>query len=225
MLDKLFGQFENIIFLDTETSGLDARREEIIEFGALRLAKTDDGAACDAELNVLLRLSEGRRLPETITKITGITHEQLLAEGVDKGNACAEIVKILDAERPLIVAYNAHFDLCFLYFFLRGFGAEGVLKKAKFLDALTVYKDRQDYPHKLADAIAKYALDAENSHRAIDDAKATAELMYALEREYDDLTEYINLFGYNPKYGVDGPKISSIRYEAQPFGRAKRVYE
>ena len=35
--------------------------------------------------------------------------------------------------------------------------------------------------------------------------------------ERDDLALYVNLFGYNAKYGVNGRRISGIRYEAQEF--------
>ena len=49
--------------------------------------------------------------------------------------------------------------------------------------------------------------------------------MEAMAAESDDLAEYINLFGYNPKYGISGPKISSVRYVPQPYASSKKVYE
>lgn len=91
-----------------------------------------------------------------------------------------------------------------------------------WLDSLTVYKDRRPYPHKLANAILAYELEdkVQNSHRAIDDALALFEVLKAMDEERDDLGSYVNLFGYNPKYGVSGRRITGVRYEPQGFNKS-----
>ena len=94
----------------------------------------------------------------------------------------------------------------------------------KLLDAMTVYKDRRPYPHKLANAVDAYRLKTQNTHRAIDDAKATLELLAAMDEERPDLAEYLNLFGYNPRYGVSGPKIASVHYLPQGYDNAQPLY-
>lgn len=48
-----------------------------------------------------------------------------------------------------------------------------------------------------------------NSHRAIDDVRATVEVLRAMGTERDDLERYVDLFGYSSKYGISGPRISS----------------
>ena len=85
------------------------------------------------------------------------------------------------------------------------------------LDLLTVYKDRRPFPHKLCSAIEAYGLSGKvvNSHRAIDDVLATVAVMEAMAQENDDLECYVNLFGYNPKYGIDGKPIGSVTYKPQ----------
>ena len=35
--------------------------------------------------------------------------------------------------------------------------------------------------------------------------------------ERPDLEEYINIFGYNPKWGVSGPKFPFIEYKRQYY--------
>ena len=90
---------------------------------------------------------------------------------------------------------------------------------------MTVYKDRRDYPHRLANAVETYGVAGENSHRALDDVRATLGVLSAMEAERPDLAEYINLFGYDPRYGPPRPKIASVRYEPQPYERRKRLYE
>ena len=227
LLASLFQQFENIIVLDVETTGINPKYEEIIELAAIRLEKGQDlsGPDPDRELDVLVKLSDGRRLPPVITELTGISEQQLAGEGVSKAHACGKLSALLHCKNPLLVAYNAQFDLCFLYYFLDRFGKAGCLQNVKMLDALTVYKDRRPYPHTLRDAVAAYELKTKNTHRAIDDAKATLELLCAMEEETGDLERYINLFGYNPKYGISGPKISSVKYLPQPYDMPNKLYE
>lgn len=114
----------------------------------------------------MIRLPAGQTLPHFITQLTGITDEQLRDEGVDDRTAAEGFCRLLDgAEQPLLVAYNAQFDLNFLYYLLRPLGLLSVLQKPRFLDALTVYRDRRDFPHKLCNAIEAYGLTGvENSH-------------------------------------------------------------
>ena len=146
------------------------------------------------------------------------TEQMLWEQGRQKEEVCRRFAVLLDHPKTLLVAYNAQFDLCFLYYFLLPFGQTGLLKQIKMLDAMTIYKDRRAYPHKLENAVAAYALKTQNTHRAIDDTKAAFELLQAMEQERADLEQYINLFGYHPKYGVSGPRISSITYRAQAYG-------
>ena len=143
MLQSLFSAFDRVVVFDTETTGLEFDRDEIIELGAVGLTAAGEADSMD----LLIRLSPGKRLPAFITNLTGITPEQLDREGVDKETACDAFCRLLEgAERPLLVAYNAQFALNFLYYFLRPFGCVDVLRAPRFLDALTVYRDRRDSP-------------------------------------------------------------------------------
>jgi len=225
MPKSLFDKFDNIIVLDTETTGLDFRKDEIIEFAALRAVQEEGRTVVAEEFDLFIKLTPGRKLSQFITDLTGITQEMLDNEGVEKGEAAHRFAQMLRHENTLIVAYNAQFDLQFIFYLLMDNGEAECLKGTKMLDALTVYKDRREYPHKLCNAIEAYELDEENSHRAIDDAKATLTLLKAMENERNDLPRYINLFGYNPKYGVSGKKISSVTYAPQPYNSSKPLYE
>lgn len=223
-MKSLWSRFDRIAVFDTETTGIEPGKDQIIELGAVVLE-----AGVETErFNRLIRLPEGRTLPPFIVGLTGITDAQLLAEGVSQSEAASGFCTLLEgAEAPLLVAYNAQFDLNFLFYFLRPSGLTGILRKPRFLDALTVYRDRRDYPHKLCDAIAAYRLEDEavNSHRAVDDAAATVRLLEAMAEEQDDLAQYIDLFGIHPKYGVSGRKIASVTYWAQPYQRGAPLYE
>ena len=224
MTTRLLERFDRIVVFDTETTGIDFQRDEIIELGAVCLTAEGESGAMDD----LIRLSPGRALPPFITDLTGITAQQLDSEGVEKSAAAEHFCRLLEgAERPLIAAYNAQFDLSFLYYLLRPLGMAAVLGPPRFLDLLTVYRDRRDYPHKLCDAIEAFHLEdaAVNSHRAVDDARAALALLGAMEAERDDLDRYIDLFGTHPKYGLSGKPIASVTYRPQPYQRLRPLYE
>ena len=223
-MESLWRRFDRIVVFDTETTGIDFGRDRIIELGAVSL----EAGAENGSLDVLIRLPEGRTLPPFIVELTGITDRRLAAEGVSEREAAEAFCRLLEGcERPLLAAYNAQFDLNFLYHLLRPWGRAGALGPPRFLDALTVYRDRRDYPHKLSDAIGAYGLGdtAVNSHRAVDDARAAAALLEAMAAERDDLARYIDLFGIHPKYGLSGRRISSVTYRPQSYRRERPLYE
>ena len=160
-----------------------------------------------------------------IENLTGISTKDVLERGISKEKVCADIAEMF-AGNTLLLAYNAHFDLSFLYYLLLRSGDPMILKGKDKLDLLTVYKDRRSYPHKLCNAIDTYGLTGKvvNSHRAVDDVLATVAVMEEMEREKDDLLCYVNLFGYNPKYGVDGKPIGSVTYKPQPYDPKQPLY-
>ena len=220
MLESLFAQFDSIVVLDTETTGFSPRSDEVIELALLRVTAAGEAE----EYDEFIRLSPGKRLPEKITELTGIT-EEMLRGGVGKNEAARALADMLAHGRTLVVAYNAQFDLVFLYYLLDAYGLAGTLRGVRFLDALTVYKDRRPYPHRLADAVAAYALVSQNTHRAIDDAHATWELLCAMDAEAGDLDRYLNPFGYNAKYGLPKRRISSVAYRPQGFDAVGKLYD
>ena len=61
--------------------------------------------------------------------------------------------------------------------------------------------------------------------QAIDDARATLELLAAMEQEEQDLERYVNLFGYNPRFGLPKPTIHSVQYLPQGYNRTGKLYE
>ena len=213
-LSRLLDRYKALVIFDTETSGLNPGDDQIIELAALRVERTQTGALRIAgKMDTFIKLPEGEKLPENIVTLTGITDRLLETEGVQSGTAVSRFLKLVKPGPVLMVAHNAQFDACFLRELLRGFNPGHL----DWLDSLTVYKDRRAYPHKLANAIIAYELEdkVQNSHRAIDDVLALFEVLKAMDEERDDLCTYVNLFGYNPKYGVSGRRITGVRYEPQ----------
>ena len=224
-IGKLTEKYDKFVIFDTETTGLNFARDEIIEFSAVVLERRGSEVEVTREYDNLVTLSPGNTVPAMITNLTGISTMDLLDRGVPKAQVCTDIGEMFSGN-TLLLAYNAHFDLSFLFYLLLRNGDPTILKGKDKLDLLTVYKDRRPFPHKLCNAIEAYNLSGKvvNSHRAIDDVLATVAVMEAMAAERDDLEKYINLFGYNPKYGIDGKPIGSVTYKPQRFHNANAQF-
>ncbi len=181
----------------------------------------EDGVITE-EYDKFIKIDEP--IPPKITQITSITDEMLNSEGVPEEVIADDLKQRLTAD-TLMIAHNTPFDLSFIYYLLKRHfsdGADEIVANLNWLDTYTVFKDRKAYPHKLIDAVHYYGIEEVNFHRAIDDTKALYEVTKALKNERDDLYEYINVFGYNPKYGVNGMKFSFIEYKAQYYCNSLR---
>ena len=225
MFEGLFAKYDKLLLFDTETTGLQFHRDEIIEFAGVLVEKVNGIPQVTREYDELITLSPGMTVPPEIEKLTGISNEDIARRGISKDQLCRDIAEMVSGN-TLLLAYNAHFDLSFLFYLLLRSGDPTILKGKDKLDLLTVYKDRHSYPHKLCNAIEVYNLADKvvNSHRAVDDVLATVAVMEAMEQEKDDILRYVNLFGYNPKYGVSGKPIGSVTYKPQRFDPPQPLY-
>ena len=210
-----------IVYFDTETTGVKPGKDHIIE---LALLVYDDGELTE-EYDEFIQIDG--KLPSKIVELTGITDEMLKDEGVAAKDAAAKIITVLKND-SVWVAHNTQFDLLFIYNLLKEyFDEEDILdklSKVKWLDTLTIFKDRAGYPHRLENMVEHYKLKDVRFHRAIDDARALKECLKELKLERNDIKEYVNLFGYNPKYGVSGEKFQFITYARQPYFNGLKSY-
>lgn len=224
-LGLIFDMYQNVVVFDTETSGLDFKNDTIIELAAVKIKRKDNGSIYfENQIDKFIKLAKNKTLSPFIVELTGITDKMLNDEGIDYKEAAEIFYSLICDGDTLLVAHNAQFDLMFTRTLLKGYK---IKHKLDFLDTLTVYKDRRPYPHKLQNAITAYNLDGkvQNSHRAIDDVKALVEVMIAMDNERADLDKYINIFGFNAKYGISGEKIKGVRYVPQMFHDNKTLVE
>ena len=223
--ERLFEKYDRLVIFDTETTGLNYSRDEIIQFAAVVVEQAEGEAKVVQEYDELISLTPGNSVPAKITELTGISDMDLLERGMPKSRVAQDIARMFSGN-TLLLAYNAHFDLSFLFYFLLRHGDPAVLKGKDKLDLLTVYRDRRSFPHKLTNAISAYGLSGKvvNSHRAVDDVLATVAVMEAMEKEKADLENYVNLFGYIPRFGIDGKPIGSVTYRPQPYDPRQPLY-
>lgn len=231
MFYELFDRYDAIIAFDTETSGLDFEKDQIIELAALRLDKGLGVPVETCRMDDFISLPSGVKLPSRIVELTNITDEMLDKQGIPMMVAVRRFLQMVYGEtkqkgkeyRALLIAHNAQFDAMFLRRALSIYMSRHKIKnlgiRFDFLDTLTIYRDRHAYPHKLDSAIYTYGLEniVKNSHRAIDDVLALWEVIQAMDAECPDLEKYVNIFGFNPKYGVSGTQLKGITYLSQDF--------
>ncbi len=226
-LFSLFQKYDNLVFFDLETSGIDPKENNIIEFAALNVTHIDGIAFVFKETDVLVQLPNGKRLDAEVENLTNITNEMLLKEGVTSGDLISIVENcIWGFGKTLMIAHNAQFDMNYLKKLFKGTAKQNSFEGLDVLDSLTVCKDRFPYPHKLSYAIERYNLSeyVQNTHRGIDDVYALFEVTKALSNEQDDLIKYINLFGYNQKYGITGERINKVIYIPQGLNGKGKLY-
>jgi DNA polymerase-3 subunit epsilon len=160
------------VIFDTETTGLDPERDEIVQIGAVRVV---NGRIVEGERYDTL-VNPGRPIPPGSTKVHGISDDMVVgAPGV------AEAVRGFHAfaKGAILVAHNAPFDLAFLR---RGAPA-GLAFDHPVLDTvlLSAVLFGGSATHTL-DALAdRLAVDIAGNlrHTAIGDAVATAQVFTA----------------------------------------------
>ena len=95
----------SIVALDIETTGLDPRKDTIIEIGAVRFS----GSRVEGEWSTLV--NPGRPIPSFITQLTGISNEMVRNAPPIK----AVIQELADFAGGLpVLGHNVRFDLSFL---------------------------------------------------------------------------------------------------------------
>jgi DNA polymerase III subunit epsilon len=208
---------KKILVFDFETTGLDPFVCQVIEVGAILLEKNDNHEFVEKEALSILVKAQGLLDPK-ITQITQITNQMLKEQGVEQEDACQRLLNLYDDD-TLLIAYNILFDLGFLQAMMRNYYEVNFKIKNDILDVMAVYKDRHSFPHRLDQAVAKYQIDIKNTHRALDDVRATYAVLKQMGIEKDNLEKYVNVIGYNAKYPIrkqiDLPKV---KYVAQRGG-------
>ena len=188
----MFKDYKKILIFDTETSGLSPDTGEILELGGLLLEKQDDGTfKTIKEIQTLIKNKNS--IPWNITQINHITDEMCAKDGISKQEFYDLLITMFGHKDTLIIAYNTPFDMRFVKAFIKEMNPEYIVNNDT-LDLLEVAKDRTHTfkGNKLCDMLVRYEIkDEENSHRALDDVKATLKVMRAFWKEKNDLEDYI----------------------------------
>ena len=174
------------IYVDVETSGLDAQNDQITELAAVY----EDDNGKKSVFNMYCKLPEGKTLDPKVIEITGITDEMLKAKGVSEKKLYTEFIawirKLINPydkkDKAIFSAYNAAFDCLFLReLFKRNddnyFGSWfyscvlDVMATVAIAKQLGVFPDLVNYKLK---TVADYmGVKLEKAHSALHDIQAT----------------------------------------------------
>jgi DNA polymerase III subunit epsilon len=169
------------IVFDFETTGLEASKEQVIEIAS---AKLDENLEPVETYSTLVRLNEGRTLPQFIRQLTGITAEELEAHGIPERHAMKQLKEFIGDN--IVVAQFASFDLSFL---------AKVLVPEKFICTRSMARLlRPDEYASLSNLIKIYGIENLDPHRAYADVEATIEVFKKQKKECDEKgIEYMNV--------------------------------
>lgn len=154
------------VVFDIETTGLSAVSDEITELGAVKI---ENGVITDSFSQLI---NPGIPIPPNVVELTGISDEMV----AEMPNTDEVLPKFLDFCRGcVVVAHNAGFDTGFIR---QKASRTGLKFNNKIVDTLRL--SRELFPEKAKhtlDTVAKrMGVSLENHHRAVDDAKATAQI-------------------------------------------------
>jgi DNA polymerase III subunit epsilon len=97
------------LIVDVETTGLDPARDKIIELAILPFDFSSAGGLYAVHEGYARFQDPGRPVPELVTRLTGITDDDVHGQTLDD-----DTVSALAAEADLVIAHNAGFDRRFL---------------------------------------------------------------------------------------------------------------
>ncbi len=168
----------DFVVLDFETTGL-RNEDTIIEIGYVWVR---DGEIVDTRSTLI---NPNRPISRRITQITGITNAMVkeapqLSEVIEKFN------KFLN--KKIIVAHNAGFDMRFLNNALSEAGLSRIDQYICTMRMFRGYKKKlgiQSGGAKLSDLTTYFGLHNDNAHRALDDAKVTADAFLQMAQVLD----------------------------------------
>ncbi|WFU50737.1 3'-5' exonuclease [Sinorhizobium terangae] len=155
------------VIVDTETTGLDHSKDEIIEIGAVAFTFDDEGNIGDVT-GVYGGLQQPTvPIPPEITRLTGITDQMVAGRMIDVGSLRA----LLDPA-DLVIAHNAGFDRPFCEAFSSMFSGKAWACSVKEVDWAT----RGFEGTKLGYLIGQSGY-FHDGHRAVDDCFALLEVL------------------------------------------------
>ncbi len=191
-----------VAYLDLETTGLDPKRNRIIEIG---IVMSKDGNITKHHWFV----DPGEELPPEIIRFTGITPADI-SNAPHFSTLADELSELLDG--ALVVAHNARFDVGFL---TESFGREGFSFRPKQL--CTVALSRALIPNltraNLDAVLLALQIPSHDRHRALPDAEAVFDVCTALE-SHTDFAETVNRLVHG-KLSCP-PGLTDTQFEALP---------
>ena len=196
------------VILDTETTGLDARKDEIIEIGLVGFTFNEDG-----EIGDVTGIYGGLRqpsipIPADVTRLTGITDAMVHGQMIDM-----PAVRALIEPADLVMAHNAGFDRPFCEAFSPIF-----VRKAWACSNSEIDWNARGYEGTKLGYLINQSGYFHVGHRAVDDCFALLEVL-ALSQGDNNQTPFAELYQASQRSRV------RIFAENSPFDLKDRLKE
>lgn len=165
---------KDYVVIDLEMTGLDAKKDKILETGAVRVRDNQVVATFGTVCNPDVILSE------KVMELTGIT-QKMADEGQEVDQAVQEFFDFCGED--VVVGQNVIFD----YSFLKQWAVNHKISfERKAVDTLKIArKFLPEGQKKNLEALCEYyEVNRENAHRALDDALATQIIFEKQQQEY-----------------------------------------
>ncbi len=163
----------SFVVFDIETTGLDKKRDRITEIGAVKI---ENGAITDTWSTFV---NPQRPIPENISALTHITDE-MVKDAPLISEALPEFLSF--CKGCTLVAHNAKFDTGFIK---QNCGELGLDYDFAYVDTVMLAKCLYPELHnfRLETVAKRLKVVLDNHHRAVDDAKATADAYICMLRD------------------------------------------
>ena len=184
-------KYSRIVVFDTETTGTDPFKDDIIQIAAIEIVKGIIGNHIDFYLNTEKDIGSSQ-------KVHGITKKFLEENGIDRHQAFGKFLEFIGNDP--ICAHNIRFDLSMIETNLLRINREGIWNKNPTYCTLEITRalDPDSPNHKLATLIERYGIEGQNTHNALDDVRATANLILSLEKQaITKMTKVKNFYDKN----------------------------
>ncbi len=209
----------SFVVFDTETTGVDARADRVIEIGAVRLLGMEEVGRFSSLVN------PERLIPRRITEITGLATSHVVSAPL----AAHVVPTFLEfAKGAVLVGHNVAFDIGMINGELARLGLP--LLDHAALDTLRLAR-RLLHGHRskgLSAVTEHFGIRVHGRHRALGDAEATAEVLRRFVARIgpraltvEGLTAY-----QNARYGETGeaPHLAALREAIAAFPERPGVY-
>ena len=180
-------QQTTFVIVDLETTGASPKKgAAITEIGAVKVRGGEQIGEFSTFVNPLAPL------PNYITEMTGIT-DLMLARAPVIDEVFPTFLEFAGSHtETILVAHNSPFDLSFLKSAAKDL--DYTWPKYQTLDTVTVARQlltKEDVPNcKLSTLAAYFGTKTEPTHRALDDARATTEILHGLFEKLGSLHIY-----------------------------------
>lgn len=188
-----------VVVFDTETTGLNTEHDDIIQIAAIEIINGKVGNEFEVFINTEKNITDSE-------KIHHISKLHLNEHAIDKKGALNQFLDFVGSD--VLIAHNIKYDTDILYFNLQREGLSQLSPLVCYFDSIELaqrlYPNLQSY--KLESLIEVLNIDGENTHNALDDVRATVNLLFSFERQIEETKGLRERFKGNNKNQISNFK-------------------